>query len=177
MSETPRVIEPNDIRDEAKPSSVRVMVTTLLLPAAAIGAVLMSSYLRGSAVAPAGFDTPYYVWRSNLVISGGLESLTGMMTTTARTNVSRLGFPTFAAVVHGVTGIQPMLLTYVLPSILAIVIGFAGGAFALGVLGERRKSFPFYVVGLGLSAMVVRTATGPFDNLIVDALVMQVLPR
>lgn len=142
----------------------------LALSVAATGAILLSLYAGDEFDAPAGFDTPKYIWRANLVGGEGLQALPG--SSPFREHPDRPGYPVFAALVRSTTGISPLDLTFVLPAIVGTMVGLGAGAFALSALREPRWVFPIYAIVVGASLNVVLTASGLLDNLLLDALIM-----
>lgn len=145
----------------------------LILGAAIVGFVFLSPFLRGRATTPFGFDTPHYIWRSNLVIAQGLDGLARMdPRLLSNPNLDRPAAPVFAAVTDRTLGIDPGWLAYIDPAVFAICLGLAGAAFAREILEEPLWSMPIYLVLLGSSLMVVRTAVGSLDNLQVDAVLI-----
>ena len=138
-----------------------------------VGFVFLSPFLSGKVTTPFGYDTPHYVWRSNLVIARGLDGL-HHIAPKLRLNVNsdRPAYPVFAAMVNGVVGVDPGWLAYVVPPIFAICVGLAGAAFGREVLEEPLWAFPLYVVLVGGSLFVVLTAIGSADNLQVDSVLV-----
>jgi hypothetical protein len=141
----------------------------LLAAVAAVGVVtglFLSLYTSHRYALPVGYDTPKYVWRANLVTAEGTTALAGSAQAPLHVNADRPGFPALAAVLHAVSGIQPLDLTFVLPAVLAAVIGLATGAFAVRVLREPPWSFAVYAVGVGASVNVALIAIGYADTLL-----------
>lgn len=145
----------------------------LFLAAVIVGFVFLSPFLRGTATTPFGFDTPHYIWRSNLVIAQGLDGLLDMdPALRANANPDRPAYPVFAAVTDRTLGLEPGWLAFINPAVFAIALGLAGAAFAREVLEEPAWAMPIYLVLLGSSLYVVRTAVGSLDNLQVDGVLI-----
>jgi hypothetical protein len=146
-----------------------------LLAAASIvvvAAQFLNLYLGDPVPVPAGFDTPKYIWRANLVAEEGLEALPGSTPSWFKENADRPGYPVLAGMIRATTGITAFDLSFLLPATAGVIIGLGAGAFALRGLREPSWAFGAYVVGVGASVNVGYTATGLADNLIIDALVM-----
>jgi hypothetical protein len=145
----------------------------MIIGVAIVGFVFLSPFLRGSATTPFGFDTPHYIWRANLVIVHGLDGLDQLdPSLQANPNPDRPANPVFAAVTDRTLGIDPGWLAYINPAVFAICVGLAGAAFAREVLEEPLWGMPLYLVLLGGSLFVVRTAVGSMDNLQVDGVLI-----
>jgi hypothetical protein len=145
----------------------------LLMSIAVVGTVFLSPYLSRGEDVPLGGDTKKYIWRSNLAIESGLDALTHIPQQQFWTNPDRPGFPALAALLHGATGVTPLQLAYFLPALMAVAVGMAAGAFAVGTLREPPWAFPIFAIGVGASVQLVITVVpvGYMDNLVVDALV------
>jgi hypothetical protein len=62
----------------------------------------------------------------------------------------------------------------VAPAVLAVVIGLAAGALAVGPLREPPWAFPVYAIAVGASVNVFLTGVGYADNLLVDGIAVAV---
>lgn len=138
----------------------------------AVAGQFLFLYLRNSPAVPLGFDTPQYLWRANVVADEGLGRLAESGTDWFRDHADRPGYPVLAATIQSVTGVSPFDLAFVLPAVMATLIGLAAGTFAVRVLREPLWAFFVYAVIVGVSINVALTAPGLSDNLIVDAVVM-----
>ena len=143
-----------------------------MVPVVALGTLYLLPYLRGESIDPFGFDTPHYLWRANLVHAQGLNALSSIPVPFLNPNPDRPGFPVLASLIQTAKGPAPRMLLFVLPALAAIAIGGAAGAFAVEVLDEPRWSFPLYAILVGGSLAVVQTASGSFDNLTADPVVL-----
>ena len=161
---------------EARPSrrwaSVLRCFCYLVVPAIALGTLYLLPYLRGESTDPFGFDTPHYLWRANLVHAHGLNALSSIPVPFLNPNPDRPGFPVLASLIQTAKGPTPGMFLFVLPALAAIAIGGAAGAFAVEVLDEPRWSFPLYAILVGGSLAVVQTASGSFDNLTADPVIL-----
>ena len=145
----------------------------MVLACAIVGFVFLSPFLSGKATTPFGFDTPHYAWRSNLVIARGLDGLHAVdPVLVVNPNPDRPAYPVFAALVDHVAGVDPGWLAYVAPSVFAICAGLAAAAFGREALEEPLWAFPVYVILVGASLFVVRTAVGSADNLQADSVLL-----
>ncbi len=146
-----------------------VLATAAVL--AIVGGLLLALYpIKGFRV-PVGDDVPTYVWRSRVVAADGVH---GLQTSnqypfhSSSSNPARPGYPLTATLLDEVTGVTPWRLSFVFPTVAAIAIGLAAAVLAVVCLGEPLWSFPLYALMVGLSANVLITANGYFDNLMVD---------
>jgi hypothetical protein len=115
------------------------------------------------------YDTPYYVWRTRAVTSGGVDVLTTIPTGAVP---ERPGVPVLGSLLGALTGTDALTFTVMLRAIAAVAIGLAAGAMAVDALREPRWAFAAFVVGLGASAAVVGTAVGSLDQLLADVLLV-----
>lgn len=139
--------------------------------AASAGVFIARNVERGSPV-PVGYDTPKYIWRAKLAAGEGIEAIGRVVALPSNTNADRPGYPVFAAVLGGVTGIDPLRLALLLPALFAAVTGLAAGAIAQGALGQPGWAFPAVAIAVGTSVNLSLTAVGFVDNLILGALVL-----
>ncbi|MFN2543676.1 MAG: hypothetical protein ABR600_03765 [Actinomycetota bacterium] len=149
----------------------------LLLAAslAALGVVaglFLSLYADHRFEFPVGYDTPKYVWRANLVEAQGPSALANSAQPPLHVNADRPGYPVLAALLHAVTGTKPFDLTFVLPAVIALVIGLCAGAFAVRILREPPWAFPVYAIGVGASVNVALIAIGYADTLLASAVLL-----
>jgi hypothetical protein len=147
-----------------------LIAATLVVLAGAFLHVYSHEHMR----VPLGFDTPKYVWRANLVGGEGVEALPGSAPPAYKVDPGRVGHPILASLVHAVAGITPFRLSFVMPAVMAIVIGLAAGALAVGPLREPPWAFPVYAIAAGASVNVFLTAVGYADNLIVDGIAVAI---
>ena len=142
-----------------------------MLAAVAIGFVTVLLLLPyGNREDPGlSYDTPYYVWRTRAVATGGVDVLTTIPTGAVP---ERPGVPVLGSLLGAVTGTDALTFTVVLRAIAAVAIGLAAGAMAVEALREPRWAFAAFVVGLGASAAVVGTAVGSLDQLLADVLLV-----
>jgi len=138
----------------------------LALAAALIGLVYLWPVLSGQIRVPGGYDTPKYLWRANLVEHEGFEALTAPDIVALKPLPERAAFPVLASLVHGTTGVAPLQLLYVLPTVVAVVIGLGAAAFARRCLGEPGWAAPVFAVAVAVSLVVARTAIGYTDQLL-----------
>ncbi|MBI3648042.1 MAG: hypothetical protein HY240_04755 [Actinobacteria bacterium] len=146
-------------------------IAGIVLILAVVPRFYLSIYPRHSFAVPIGSDTPTYVWRSNVVIAGGLNALPGsspFRTEANTSNADRPGYPVLAAITQAATGVDPWRLAFVVPAVGATTIALAAGAAGVGGSGEPRWSFAIYGLALGLAAPVVLSANGHLDNTLVD---------
>src|SRR5438309_1602404 len=121
---------------------------------------------------PVGYDTAKYVWRANLVDAEGTPALAGSAQSPLHVNADRPGYPVLIALLHAVTRVRPFDLTFVLPAVVASVIGLGAGAFALRVLREPPWAFAVYTIVVGASVNVALVAIGYADTLLAAAVLL-----
>ncbi len=142
----------------------------LAIPAVALSVLYLSVYVTRRLATPLGSDTPKYIWRANLVGSRGLESL--LTVHVARVNGDRPGYPVVASILHSALGVSPYQLTFVLPALMAVVIGLSAGAVAVGAITEPRWAVPAYAVGVGGSMNVAIMAISHADEMLAVGLLL-----
>jgi hypothetical protein len=138
------------------------------LAIAVVAVVLLLPY-GGREEPGLSYDTPYYVWRTRAVASGGLDVLTRIPTGAVP---ERPGVPVLGAMLGAATGTDALTFSVIVRAVAAIAIGLAAGAMAVEALREPRWAFAAFVVGLGASAAVVGTAIGSLDQLLADVLLV-----
>jgi hypothetical protein len=170
----PEAQEPDDAASTGWQVATAVWLAIgLVLAVAAVAGVFLAPYYSGHYTTPFGFDTPHYIWRSNLVIARGLDGLRSIEAILRISpNVDRPAFPVFAAIAYHVVGVEPLLLAFVVPAVFAAAFGLSAGSFAREVLEEPRWSVPVYVLVAGASLYIARTAVGSLDNLTVDSVLL-----
>ncbi len=148
----------------------------LLVACVAVLGLYLRPYATGTFTTPIGDDTSWYIGRQRLVSAGGLDGLDRLQGTGVPLKAlpDRPGHPVSAALLSTVTGIGAYELAFVLPAAIALIVGLAAGGLALTALREPPWVAPLYVIGVGASVFVARTAVMSHDNLIVDALLLAV---
>jgi len=139
---------------------------------AGVAALFLAPYLSGRVSFPVGIDTKKYIWRATLAADQGLGAIPGSAPPEFEDNPDRPGYPAIAATVWGTLGIDPIRLAEILPAVMAIIIGLGAGVFAVRCLGHPRWVFAIFLLVVGASIQVARTAVGYADNLIVDGVLM-----
>jgi hypothetical protein len=147
-------------------------VLALALPSLVLVAVFLSPYLLHEHVVPLGSDTAQGIWRARVVSELGLDGLPPSGPTLLDASTERPGLPVTMALLQSVTGLDPFEQSFLLPAVLAIVIGLSAGALAVAALGEPRWTFPVYALLVGGSLNVELMAAGYFDNLFAAAVVV-----
>ncbi|MDP8956619.1 MAG: hypothetical protein M3N24_06650 [Actinomycetota bacterium] len=119
-------------------------------------------YFRRDLRYPLGWDSPFYIWRSQLVPLVGLD----------QNGVVRSGSPLLLAVLSRLTGQSAWTLVAVVPAILAGVASLGGAAMARVALGLPVRWIPVIGIvmwlGFGYAGMVWEQ----FDNVHNAALVL-----
>jgi hypothetical protein len=122
---------------------------------------------------PAGADTPWYVWRAEVVAEGGLSALSEAVppthTEVGRVQPFRAGYPIVAGFLDSLGGVSPRELAYALPGLMGVLAALGAGAYAVAAARESRCAFPIYAVVVGASVNIVLTSVSHADNLIVSA--------
>ncbi|MEX0991222.1 MAG: hypothetical protein WD004_03005 [Actinomycetota bacterium] len=162
----------NKRKGEASPSRNTFVVASVVLAMAGVAVLFLMPYLSGRVSFPVGTDTKKYIWRATLAADQGLGALPGSAPPEFEDNPDRPGYPAIAATVWGTMGIDPVRLAEILPAVMAIIIGLGAGVFAVRCLGHPRWVFAIFLLVVGASIQVARTAVGYADNLIVDAVLM-----
>ncbi|HJV03908.1 MAG TPA: hypothetical protein VJ868_01475 [Actinomycetota bacterium] len=148
-----------------------IVGAALVLISAALVAGTFLSLHRPEEGAPPGFDTPWYVWRANVVTAEGLEGLQAIPSVSRPPEI-RPGYPVLAGFLDDVAGAPPFALAFALPAIMATIVGLGAGALAVRCLREPGWTHPLFAVAVGASVHVALTAVGHVDALVVDGLAM-----
>jgi hypothetical protein len=162
-------------RPDRRTASVVGLAAATVAAIAIVAGVFLSIYLVRGFRIPVGDDVPTYLWRARAVASQGIDVLQRAdhyPFHSNSTNPSRTGYPVTAALLQAVDGVTPWRFVFLFPSVAAVAIGLAAGAIAVECLGEPRWAFPLYTVLVGLSANVLVTSRGYFDNLLVDLVIL-----
>ncbi|MFL5798961.1 MAG: hypothetical protein ACJ77A_13635 [Actinomycetota bacterium] len=156
--------------------ALRILIPAALvaMTAVVLAAPFLHLYSHEHLRVPLGFDTPKYVWRANLVGGEGVASLAGSAPTTYKVDPGRVGQPVLTSLVHAVVGVSPFRFSFVAPAVMAVVIGLAAGALAVGPLREPPWAFPVYAIAVGASVNVFLTGVGYADNLMVDGIAVAI---
>jgi hypothetical protein len=145
----------------------------LAVPAAAVGALYLMTYAVHHYAFPVGYDTPKYLWRTDLVAANGVHALVGSAPLPFHVNADRPGFPVLVSTLAAVLGSSSARVAMVLPACMAALIGLGAGAFSLSALDQPRWAVPVFVLATGASVNVSRMAgPGYDDNLILAAIVV-----
>ncbi|HJV04815.1 MAG TPA: hypothetical protein VJ868_06090, partial [Actinomycetota bacterium] len=88
-----------------------ILGAALVLISAALVAGTFLSLHRPEAGAPPGFDTPWYVWRANVVTAEGLEGLQAIPSVSRPPEI-RPGYPVLAGFLDDVAGAPPFALAF-----------------------------------------------------------------
>jgi hypothetical protein len=166
-----------EVRGGPRPAAIVVRWAPGLLVGAGVALVLglfLFPYATGRLSTPIGGDTPWYIARERLVSNEGLGSLSRTHTTGIALKAlgDRPGYPVAASLITSVAGIDAYDLVFVLPAVIAVTAGLAAAALGIEVLSEPRWTGAVYLVGVGASVFIARTAVMSYDNLIVDGLLI-----
>jgi hypothetical protein len=126
---------------------------------------------------PIGWDTPKYLWRTELAEDVGVTGLPSRVPPPVNASPDRPAFPVVALTVSSLTGIEPFRLAAIFPAAMAAAVGLAGGALLVGGLSRPWWQGALLAVALGCSSLSVRLA-GPEtyqDNLFAAAVVLAAL--
>lgn len=148
-----------------------------LVIAVAVAAILvffLSVYPRQAIEVPLGWDTSRYLWQTTLVQEEGLSALGERLPTPFRPSLSRPAFPVVASSLSSLTTLAPVRLAYVFPTVLAVIVALAAGAFVTSSLRRPRWQLLLVLVAIATSAYVVRLAAPEAyqDNLASAALLL-----
>jgi hypothetical protein len=148
-------------------------VVALVAPAILVGLVYAWSLVTRGFSAPVGYDTPKYLWRTNLVAAKGIAALAGSAPPPFQVNADRPGLPTLWSVLSSWLHVSPVRIGIVFPVAMAICIGLAAAAVAGAGLRLPRWAAPVFVLAAGASINVSRMAApGYDDNLLVTVVVL-----
>ena len=136
--------------------------------AAVIALAYLSLYIVRRYAYLVGYDTPRYMYRTNLAAAQGV----GPFGLDASTDATRVGNPVLSALTAATLGVPALHLAFVWPAVVAVATGLAAGVFAVSGLEEPRWSFPLYAVAVGVSVNVASVAGSLLDNLFVSPLLM-----
>lgn len=141
--------------------------------AVAVGVVYAWPLVARKLSAPVGYDTPKYLWRTNLVAAKGIASLAGSAPVPFQVNADRPGLPTLWSVLSSWLHVSPVRVGLVFPVAMAVCIGLAAAAVAGAGLKLPRWAGPVFVLATGASINVARMAAAGYDdNLLVTGAVL-----
>jgi hypothetical protein len=139
-----------------------------------IMAFFLSIYRVKGYVAPIGWDTSKYVWRTSLARVLGITHLQEGVPIGVFGDPSRPGFVVIGSTLASITRSNLFATAAILPATSAAAIGLAAGAFVSAILRRPRWEFAVTAIAVGTSAFVIRLA-GPEtyqDNLFAAAVFM-----
>lgn len=108
---------------------------------------------------PIGWDMSEYLWRTFLGQHVGLKDLQNPLPSIHNPKAGRPGFPVLGATLGGLTGQGIFRVSMVMSSVVAVVMGLAGGAFVGSVLKRPLWQVAATTIALTLSPFVVRLMT------------------
>jgi hypothetical protein len=147
--------------------------TALVGSAVAVGVVYGWPLVARRLSAPVGYDTPKYLWRTNLVAAKGIASLAGSAPVPFQVNADRPGLPMLWSVLSSWLHVSPVRVGLVFPVAMAVCIGLAAAAVAGAGLKLPRWAGPVFVLATGASINVARMAAAGYDdNLLVTGVVL-----
>jgi hypothetical protein len=151
-----------------------VSAAALAAVAVVVLSFFLSVYVRRDIPVPLGWDTSRYLWQTSFVQAEGLEALREPLPPPYKKSLSRPAFPIIAATTSSMTGVSSFRVAAVLPSVLALVIGAAAGAFVTATLRRPLWELGAIAVAVGTCAYVVRLAAPEAyqDNMSAAAIVL-----
>lgn len=168
----PAAAPPAEGRPPSAPGAARTVPGVVLaLVALAVVGGLFASLSRQQPI-PAGFDAPWYLWRAKVVQQEGLGALPDAFPRPFDVKAFRSGYPVLAGFAGSITGVDETELGFAIPSIAGVMVALGAGALAIRGLREPPWAFAVYAVAVGASANVALVATGQFDNLVADGLLV-----
>ncbi len=135
-----------------------------------------STYAVHHFVAPLGWDTPKYLWKTALASHLGVTTLPERLPPPVNGSPDRPAFAVVALTIGRALGLDPTRVAEALPFAMAAAIGLAGAGLATSGFGVRRWEAAVVGASVGASAWVARLA-GPEtyqDNLMVAAVLVAV---
>ena len=142
------------------------------MPAAAVAALYLYLYVTRHFAFPVGYDTPKYLWRTNLVGASGMESLPGSAPFPFRVNADRPSLPVLWSMLASVLHTSTLRVSVVFPAVMASAIGIGAGALASAALRLPRWAVPVFVIGTGTSVNVARMAAPGYNDVLILAAVV-----
>jgi hypothetical protein len=144
----------------------------LAVPVVWILAVYLWTIVSRRYAFPIGYDTPKYVWRTNLVGGEGLAALKGSAPEPFRVNADRPAFPVLISMVSSVLGTSVFRVAVVFPAVMALATGLAAGAFSREALAGPSWGVPVFAVAVGASVNISRMAAPGYDDNLLLAVVV-----
>lgn len=145
----------------------------LLLPAAVLSVLYLALYVTRDFAFPIGYDTPKYLWRTNLVRALGLDGLPRSALPPFIVNADRPGLPILWAAGSSLLDVSSARFAMVFPPVMAVVMGFAGAALARFGLRQPAWTLPVFALAVGASMQISRMASpGHSENLMVTPLLL-----
>jgi hypothetical protein len=119
---------------------------------------------------PIGWDSVDYIWRTKLAQKVGIANIRDAVPARMFVKEARPAFPVVAATLSSLGGVSVITETIVLPAVVAVAAGLAGGTLIRHGAGLPGWSLPVgaVVVGTSINA-VLMVQYGYFDNLMITA--------
>jgi hypothetical protein len=144
--------------------------------AAVVVPFFASTYAAHRFEVPLGWDTPKYMWKTELASSLGVTGVPDRLPPPVNGSPDRPAFPVVALVADRVLGLEPIQVAEALPIAMAAAIGLACAGLASAGFGLGRWGSAIVGASVGASVCVARMA-GPEtyqDNLMVAAVLVAV---
>ena len=158
------------------PSRVlRDVLLAVIAPAVVVAAIYLAPFLRDHATMPFGFDTPSYLWRTNLVHDLGVGSLNPDVLGERKALGSRPAYPVVLSILRSSTGESSLSLAWVTPAVIGVLIALAATALAADGIREPRWRSGTVAVAVAGSAFIAWTAVGYATALAFDAIAIAIV--
>jgi len=148
-----------------------------LLVGAAVLLFLLAVYRVKHYPMPIGYDTPRYLFQTNLVAHFGLAHVPRVLPPPTRSLATRTGYPVVVLTLSSLFSVSTFKLAAVVPAAAATAIALAAGAFVSWAF--HRGAWEFGAVGIvvGTSTIVVRLIAPETytDNLLATAVILAAL--
>jgi len=133
--------------------------TSLVITVLAAGAVmlfLLGVYAVKRYPMPIGYDTPRYLFQTNLVAEFGLAHVPRVLPPPTRSLATRTGFPVIVLTLSRLFSVSTFKMAATVPAASATAIALAAGAFVSWAFRRGSLVFATVTVFVGTSTIVVR---------------------
>jgi hypothetical protein len=150
----------------------RPALSLLALAAASLVVLVffLSLYPLSHLRVPIGWDSVDYIWRTRLAQRVGIANIRTAVPARMFVKEARPAFPVVAATLSSLGGVSVIMETIVLPAVVAVAAGLAGGTLIRRGAGLPGWSLPVGAIVVGTSVnAVLMVQYGYFDNLMITA--------
>jgi hypothetical protein len=155
----------------------RASLVITVLAAGAVMLFLLGVYAVKRYPMPIGYDTPRYLFQTNLVAEFGLAHVPRVLPPPTRSLATRTGFPVIVLTLSRLFSVSTFKMAATVPAASATAIALAAGAFVSWAFRRGSWVFATVTVFVGTSTIVVRLFAPETytDNLLATAILVAAL--